>query len=194
MAAGYNNVDVNAANKYGVAVGNTPGVLTETTAELAASLSVSMARRIVEADEFMRAGLYDGWLPHLIQKVDSVANGSCNGTKSLGAENKCTELVRSSSNTSGNSKFWNSSSGSNSSTNPERKEIQNLAKNNPGLMTLRSTDLLSSSWKLDGCCMVTTLSPGVYSKMPLRLSAQRKVGRVQQRYIETTTLKNLKYC
>ncbi|KAL0386863.1 UNVERIFIED_CONTAM: Glycerate dehydrogenase [Sesamum radiatum] len=65
MAVGYNNVDVNAANKYGVAVGNTPGVLTETTAELAASLSLSAARRIVEADEFMRAGLYDGWLPHL---------------------------------------------------------------------------------------------------------------------------------
>lgn len=65
MAVGYNNVDVNAANKYGVAVGNTPGVLTETTAELAASLSMAAARRIVEADEFMRAGLYDGWLPHL---------------------------------------------------------------------------------------------------------------------------------
>ncbi|KAK6120880.1 hypothetical protein DH2020_045377 [Rehmannia glutinosa] len=65
MAVGYNNVDANAANKYGVAVGNTPGVLTETTAELAASLSLAAARRIVEADEFMRAGLYDGWLPHL---------------------------------------------------------------------------------------------------------------------------------
>ncbi|KAF6163834.1 hypothetical protein GIB67_016174 [Kingdonia uniflora] len=65
MAVGYNNVDVNAATKYGVSVGNTPGVLTETTAELAASLSLAAARRIVEADEFMRAGLYDGWLPHL---------------------------------------------------------------------------------------------------------------------------------
>ncbi|KAK9129419.1 hypothetical protein Sjap_009906 [Stephania japonica] len=101
MAVGYNNVDVEAANKYGVAVGNTPidsrglnamgvkygpetsnielfqkhnafhvslalcGVLTETTAELAASLSLAAARRIVEADEFMRAGLYEGWLPHL---------------------------------------------------------------------------------------------------------------------------------
>ncbi|KAG9442729.1 hypothetical protein H6P81_018583 [Aristolochia fimbriata] len=65
MAVGYNNVDVNAATKYGVAVGNTPGVLTETTAELAASLSLAAARRIVEADQFMRAGLYDGWLPHL---------------------------------------------------------------------------------------------------------------------------------
>ncbi|KAM0938720.1 putative oxidoreductase [Dioscorea sansibarensis] len=65
MAVGYNNVDVSAANKYGVAVGNTPGVLTETTAELAAALSLAAARRIVEADQFMRAGLYDGWLPHL---------------------------------------------------------------------------------------------------------------------------------
>ncbi|XP_044488158.1 glycerate dehydrogenase [Mangifera indica] len=65
MAVGFNNVDVNAASKYGVAVGNTPGVLTETTAELAASLSLAAARRIVEADEFMRAGLYDGWLPNL---------------------------------------------------------------------------------------------------------------------------------
>ncbi|XP_071929664.1 glycerate dehydrogenase-like, partial [Coffea arabica] len=65
MAVGYNNVDVNAANRYGVAVGNTPGVLTETTAELAATLSVAAARRIVEADAFMRGGLYEGWLPHL---------------------------------------------------------------------------------------------------------------------------------
>ncbi|EPS61101.1 hydroxypyruvate reductase, partial [Genlisea aurea] len=65
MAVGYNNVDVSAATKYGIAVGNTPGVLTETTAELAASLSLAAARRIVEADEFMRAGKYDGWLPHL---------------------------------------------------------------------------------------------------------------------------------
>lgn len=41
------------------------GVLTETTAELAASLSLAAARRIVEADEFMRNGKYEGWLPHL---------------------------------------------------------------------------------------------------------------------------------
>ncbi|CAN6480766.1 unnamed protein product [Victoria cruziana] len=65
MAVGYNNVDVNAATKNGIAVGNTPGVLTETTAELAAALSLAAARRIVEADQFMRGGLYDGWLPHL---------------------------------------------------------------------------------------------------------------------------------
>ena len=42
-------------------------MLTETTAELAASLTLAAARRIVEADEFMRAGLYDGWLPHLYE-------------------------------------------------------------------------------------------------------------------------------
>ncbi|KAF6163738.1 hypothetical protein GIB67_023772 [Kingdonia uniflora] len=65
MAVEYNNVDINAATKYGVSFGNTPGVLTETIAELAASLSLTATRRIVEADEFMRAGLYDGWLPHL---------------------------------------------------------------------------------------------------------------------------------
>ncbi|WP_319822833.1 NAD(P)-dependent oxidoreductase, partial [Acinetobacter baumannii] len=39
--------------------------LTETTAELAVALTVAAARRVVEADQFMRAGLYDGWLPHL---------------------------------------------------------------------------------------------------------------------------------
>ncbi|KAE8690684.1 Glycerate dehydrogenase [Hibiscus syriacus] len=80
MAVGYNNVDVNAANKYGVAVGNTPGVLTEKTVELAASLCLAAARRIVEADEFMRAGLYDGWLPHLfvgnLLKGQTVLKGS----------------------------------------------------------------------------------------------------------------------
>lgn len=65
MAVGYNNVDVEAATRHGIAVGNTPGVLTETTAELAASLTLAAARRVVEADDFMRAGKYEGWLPTL---------------------------------------------------------------------------------------------------------------------------------
>eukprot|EP00897_Mesotaenium_endlicherianum_P007951 jgi/Mesen1/7184/ME000037S06543 len=65
MAVGYNNVDVEAATRHGVAVGNTPGVLTETTAELAAALTLAAARRVVEADSFMRAGKYEGWLPTL---------------------------------------------------------------------------------------------------------------------------------
>ena len=64
-AVGYNNVDVAAATEVGMPVGNTPGVLTETTAELAAALTLAAARRVVEADVFMRAGKYDGWLPNL---------------------------------------------------------------------------------------------------------------------------------
>lgn len=64
-AVGYNNVDVAAANKHGVAVGNTPGVLTETTTEMTVTLTLAAARRVVEADTFMRAGHYTGWLPSL---------------------------------------------------------------------------------------------------------------------------------
>lgn len=64
-AVGYDNVDVAAASEQGIAVGNTPGVLTETTAEMAVSLTYSTARRVVEADEFMRNGKYHGWLPDL---------------------------------------------------------------------------------------------------------------------------------
>eukprot|EP00270_Netrium_digitus_P008311 TRINITY_DN2479_c0_g1_i2.p1 TRINITY_DN2479_c0_g1~~TRINITY_DN2479_c0_g1_i2.p1 ORF type:complete len:414 (+),score=116.83 TRINITY_DN2479_c0_g1_i2:66-1244(+) len=65
MAVGYNNVDVEAATRHGISVGNTPGVLTETTAELAAALTLAAARRVVEADGFMREGKYKGWLPTL---------------------------------------------------------------------------------------------------------------------------------
>jgi hydroxypyruvate reductase 1 len=64
-AVGYNNVDVDAATRLGLPVGNTPGVLTEATAEMAAALTLTCARRLVEADRFTRAGLYRGWLPTL---------------------------------------------------------------------------------------------------------------------------------
>ncbi len=64
-AVGYNNVDVNAATKLGLPVGNTPGVLTETTAEMTVALTFATARRVVEADKFMRAGRFTGWLPTL---------------------------------------------------------------------------------------------------------------------------------
>jgi hydroxypyruvate reductase 1 len=64
-AVGYNNVNIDDANKNGIPVGNTPGVLTETTAEMAVSLTFSAARRVAEADVFMRAGNYKGWLPTL---------------------------------------------------------------------------------------------------------------------------------
>jgi len=65
-AVGYDNVDVAAATRLGLPVGNTPGVLTETTAELAVALTFAAARRITEGDRMMRAGEYHGWLPGLL--------------------------------------------------------------------------------------------------------------------------------
>ena len=62
-AVGYNNVDVAGASAAGIPVGNTPGVLTETTAEMAVALTLSAGRRVVEADGFLRDGRYHGWLP-----------------------------------------------------------------------------------------------------------------------------------
>ncbi len=64
-AVGYNNVDVEGATAAGIPVGNTPGVLTETTAELAVALTLAAARRVAEADRFMRAGRFTEWLPTL---------------------------------------------------------------------------------------------------------------------------------
>lgn len=64
-AVGYDNVDVAAATRCGIAVGNTPGVLTEATAEMAAALTLAAARRTGEAERFLRAGKYEGWLPTL---------------------------------------------------------------------------------------------------------------------------------
>lgn len=65
-AVGFDNVDVEAATGLGLPVGNTPGVLTETTAELAVALTLAAARRIVEGDRLMRSGAYHGWLPDLL--------------------------------------------------------------------------------------------------------------------------------
>jgi len=64
-AVGYNNVDVAAATEVGIPVGNTPGVLTETTAEMAVGLTFAAARRLIEADTYMRSERFKGWLPTL---------------------------------------------------------------------------------------------------------------------------------
>jgi len=64
-AVGFNNVDLSAATRHGIPVGNTPGVLTETTAEMAVALTFAAARRIGESERFLRAGKYHGWLPNL---------------------------------------------------------------------------------------------------------------------------------
>ncbi len=64
-AVGFDNVDLDAATRYNIAVGNTPGVLTEATAELAVALTMACSRRICEAHDFTRAGRFRGWLPDL---------------------------------------------------------------------------------------------------------------------------------
>lgn len=67
---GYENIDVEAATRRGVLVTNTPGVLTEATADLAWSLILSAARRVVEADRFTREGRFTGWSPTLLLGVN----------------------------------------------------------------------------------------------------------------------------
>jgi len=62
-AVGSNNIDVEEATRRGIVVTNTPGVLTDATADLAWALLFSMARRIVESDKFMRTGKWTGWGP-----------------------------------------------------------------------------------------------------------------------------------
>jgi glyoxylate reductase len=63
MAVGFDNIDIDAATARGIPVGNTPGVLTDTTADFAWSLLMSAARRVVEGDKFTRAGKWKTWGP-----------------------------------------------------------------------------------------------------------------------------------
>jgi glyoxylate reductase len=64
-AVGYNNLDIPAATARKIAVTNTPGVLTDTTADLTMALLLAVARRIAESDVYTRAGKYEGWAPLL---------------------------------------------------------------------------------------------------------------------------------
>jgi hydroxypyruvate reductase 1 len=64
-AVGFDNVDLEAATRHGIAVGNTPGVLTETTAQMAVALTFAAARRVSEAERYLCEGKYKGWLPTL---------------------------------------------------------------------------------------------------------------------------------
>ena len=61
VAVGFDNIDIPAATERGIVVTNTPGVLTDTTADLAFTLMVAAARRICEADRFLRAGRWQQW-------------------------------------------------------------------------------------------------------------------------------------
>ncbi len=62
-AVGFNNIDVPAATERGIAVGNTPGVLTDATADMAFALLIAAARRIVESEKYAVAGRWKTWEP-----------------------------------------------------------------------------------------------------------------------------------
>jgi glyoxylate reductase len=76
MAVGFNNIEVEAATELGIPVANTPGVLTDTTADLAWALLMAVARRIPEAHQYMVAGRYKIWGPNLLLGQDVSPGGS----------------------------------------------------------------------------------------------------------------------
>ncbi len=69
-AVGYDNVDVPAARARGIHVGNTPGVLTETTADLAFTLLLASARRVQESISYVRDGHWKTWGPKILLGAD----------------------------------------------------------------------------------------------------------------------------
>ncbi len=69
-AVGYDNIDVEAATRRGVLVTNTPDVLTNATADIAFTLILAAARRVVEANEFLRSGDWVTWHPDLLLGQD----------------------------------------------------------------------------------------------------------------------------
>lgn len=70
LAVGYDNIDITEAKKRGIQVGNTPGVLTETTADIAFALLMATARRVVEADRYVRKGQWKTWGPMILLGQD----------------------------------------------------------------------------------------------------------------------------
>ena len=71
-AVGFNNIDITAANRRGIAVGNTPDVLTDATADFAFTLLLSAARRIIEAHQVVRNGEWKTWGPTTLLGKDLV--------------------------------------------------------------------------------------------------------------------------
>ena len=83
FGVGFDYIDVDAATKYGVAVTNTPGVLVDTTAELAFGLMLAAARRLSEADRYVRSGQWGEYEPGLLWGRDLF--GSTLGIVGMGA-------------------------------------------------------------------------------------------------------------
>ena len=81
-AVGYDNIDVPAATARGIPVGNTPGILTETTADMAFALLMAAARRVVEGADYVRSGKWRTWGPMLMLGHD--VHGATLGLVGLG--------------------------------------------------------------------------------------------------------------
>ncbi|MBO0997182.1 D-glycerate dehydrogenase [Bacillus sp. SD075] len=82
MAVGHNNIDVQSATKRGILVTNTPGVLTETTADLTFGLLLATARRMMEAEDYLRSGRWETWSP--MQLTGQDVHGATLGIIGLG--------------------------------------------------------------------------------------------------------------
>jgi len=70
MAVGVDNIDVEAATSRGIPVGNTPGVLTDATADFAMTLLMAAGRRVAEGERYVRAGRWQTWGPQLLLGAD----------------------------------------------------------------------------------------------------------------------------
>ncbi len=81
-AVGYNNIDVDYAGQKGIAVTNTPDVLTKATADFTMALILAAARRLVEGDDFVRQGKFTGWGANLM--LGKELNNSILGIVGLG--------------------------------------------------------------------------------------------------------------
>ncbi|QEF99684.1 Putative 2-hydroxyacid dehydrogenase [Stieleria maiorica] len=81
-AVGYNNIDVDAATQRNVAVTNTPGVLTDCTADMAWALLMASARRVTEGDRLVRSGQWTGWEP--LQMLGAEVTGATIGMVGFG--------------------------------------------------------------------------------------------------------------
>jgi len=89
-AVGYDNIDIAAATRHNIVVGNTPGVLTGATADLTMLLILATARRAIEADQFTRSGQFTGWKPELLLGRD--VSGATLGLAGFGRIARATAL------------------------------------------------------------------------------------------------------
>ena len=82
FGVGYNHIDVDAAKAAGLAVSNTPGAVTDATADIALSLILMAARRLGEGERLLRAGKWEGWGP--VQMLGTHVTGKLLGIIGFG--------------------------------------------------------------------------------------------------------------